>query len=55
MSALDERKKLLEDKRNLFKPIAKEEMLEHQHTYETIKQQKNRLIQERREMDKKEQ
>jgi hypothetical protein len=55
MSALDERKKLLEDKRNLFKPIAKEEMLEHQHTYETIKQQKTRLIQERREMDKKEQ
>lgn len=37
MSALDERKKLLEDKRSLYKPIGRDELQEHQHTYETIK------------------
>lgn len=54
-TALQEKKKQLEDIRNFYKPIDKEELLEHQAAYQSIKKQKARLIQERREQDKREQ
>lgn len=37
MTALQERKKQLEDIRNFYKPVDRAELIEHQHTYKHIK------------------
>lgn len=55
MPSLAERKKQLEEIRNFYKPIDKSQMIEHLKHYETIKQEKQQLIQKNRAESIKEQ
>ena len=48
MPNLAERKKQLENIRNFYKPIDKEQMNEHLKNYKSIQHEKNELIQKKR-------
>ena len=48
MPSLEQKKRLLEEKRNFYKPIEKKELVKHAERYEKIKQENNEVIRRNR-------